>query len=68
MPKPPKHPEISINISLEENSLTVIGKVTRALRNQSKYDSISSFMKEAFQSETDEEFMAVVGKYVNVRT
>jgi hypothetical protein len=67
MPKPPKHPEISINISPEENSLTVIGKVTRALRNQSKYDSISGFMKEAFQSETDEEFMAVVGKYVNVR-
>jgi hypothetical protein len=67
MPKPPKHPEISVNISESENSLTVIGKVTRALRNQSKYDSISGFMKEAFQSETDEQFMAVVRKYVNVR-
>jgi len=68
MPKPPKHPEISINISPEENSLTVISKVTRALRNQSKYESISGFMKEAFQSETDEEFLVVVRKYVNART
>lgn len=67
MPKPPKHPEIIVNISESENSLTVIGKVTRALRNQSKYESISGFMKEAFQSETDEQFMAVVRKYVNVR-
>jgi len=67
MPKPPKHPEISINISSEESSLTVISKVTRALRNLSKYESISSFMKEAFQSESDEQFMAVVRKYVNVR-
>ena len=62
----PKHPELSVRISPSEHSFIIIGKVTRALRNSSKHDSIEEFMKQVLIAENDEEFMKVVNKYLTV--
>lgn len=62
----PRHPELTIRVSSAEHSFTTIGKVTRALRNSSRHDSIEEFMKLALTAETDKEFMEVVGLFLRV--
>jgi hypothetical protein len=66
LPPEPKHPELSIRVSSAEHSFTTIGKVTRALRNNSMHDSIEEFMKLALTAENDKEFMEAVGKFIKV--
>jgi hypothetical protein len=66
LPPEPKHPELSIRVSSTEHSFTTIGKVTRALRNNSMHDSIEEFMKLALTAETDKEFMDVVNRFLKV--
>lgn len=65
-PIQPRHPELSIRISSSEHTFNIVGKVTRALRNSSKHDSIEEFMKLALTAESDEEFMKVVNKFLRV--
>lgn len=66
LPPEPRHPELSIRISSSEHSFTTIGKVTRALRNNSRHDSIEEFMKLALTAETDKEFLEVVKLFLRV--
>ena len=66
LPPQPRHPELSVRVSSSEHSFTIIGKVTRALRNSSRHDSIEEFMKLAVTAESDKEFMEIVNKFLRV--
>jgi hypothetical protein len=62
----PKHPEIRITLSDNWNSVTLLGNVARRLRQAGHYNTIEEFMSKALLAETDDEFIAILKRFIRV--